>query len=303
MKILILFLFVANSLFLFAQKEWAPVGAKWHYDKFQGMMSSAKGYVVIESIKDSIINDTNVRVLTVTYIKPDGDTIKYPQEYTYSDSGKVYFWRNKQFHLQYNFNAARDSSWSIFNTGYNSCGTDSSGSVKVDSVRMENINGQSLKCLYVSPFQASVWEYQKIIEPLGSVYFMFPSPVFCGIFDEDLSYFAGPLRCYADNQIGLINFNFNQACNFITTGLSELPSEKVKLFPNPFTTLINVEINDLNNATAELLIMDIYGGIQYTQRNLNKIKTIDLGTLKPGIYIIKILVNNRLIYLNKICKI
>jgi hypothetical protein len=303
MKRLLVVLLFASNLMTFAQKEWAPVGAKWHYDKFQGMMSSAKGYVLIESIKDSIINDTNVRVLTVTYVKPDGDTLKYPHEYTYSDAGKVYFWKNNQFHLLYNFNAAKDSTWNIFSSGYNACGKDSSGSVIVDSVRIEQINQQSFKCLYVSPGQSSIWEYQKIIEPIGSVYYMFPSPVFCGIADDDMSYFAGTLRCYEDNQIGLINFTFNQACNYITTGISELPSNKIKVYPNPFIKIINIENNEPGIVNSELLILDVYGAIRYSTMNLDKIKTIDLGNLKPGIYIIKILANNRLIYSNKICKI
>lgn len=301
MKKLVLLYFIFNSSLLFSQKEWAPIGAKWHFDKPDGMMSAAIGYVLIECTKDSIINNKNVRVLTLKYIQPNGDTVKYPNEYTYSESGKVYVWKKKQFHLLYNFNVNKDSTWDIFSADTNPCGKDSSGSVKVDSVRTEVINQQSLKCIYVSPTKSSIWTYRKIIEPFGSIDYLFPLPVFCGISDDFP--FASPLRCYEDTHIGLISFTTNKACNYITTGLPVLSSKSIKVYPNPIHDQITIEFNGLLEGNAEILIVDVNGSIRYSKENIGVVEKIDLGNLATGIYLIKIMQKNHLIYLNKLCKI
>jgi hypothetical protein len=303
MKKIILILILCKCSYLIAQVEWAPIGAKWYYDKPDGMMSSGVGYVLITSDKDSVLNSTSVRVLTVRYFKPSGDTVKYPNIYTYSQAGKVYYWENKQFHLLYNFSAAKDSVWDIYSLDSNPCGKDSIGSIKVDSVKTEQINQHSFKCLYVSPLPTSIWTYRKIIEPIGSVDYIFPLPIFCGIADN--MPFASPLRCYDDPNIGSVSFLQGKTCDYLVTGVKQLITNecKVKIYPNPFSSHINLKFDTPPRTQISLIIENIYGSLMYFKEELRICEYIDLNSFIPGIYIIKLLENNRLIYLTKIFKI
>jgi hypothetical protein len=48
------------------QLNWAPVGAIWHYDAFEGCEGGCNtGYLTIEVIKDSIVGDTILSKLEI----------------------------------------------------------------------------------------------------------------------------------------------------------------------------------------------------------------------------------------------
>jgi len=302
MKSLFIILLVIISISTKAQTEWAPIGAKWYYDKPEGMMSGAVGYVLISSTKDTIIGSKNIRVLTVDYYKSNDSIVKYPAIYTYYESGKVYYWNNDQFFLLYNFNATKDTVWQIINTiDHNSCGAETFGSVIVDSVRAEQIGQNNLKCLYVSPNKSSVWEYRKVIEPIGSTFYMLPTPVFCGVADDFP--FAAPLRCYEDHLLGIVHFDLFTKCDFISTAIEQFNKGKIIISPNPFSSFLALRFATQPNHHVNLVVFNLIGSVVYSLDNLTLEQTINLEFLKPGIYLFQILENNNVILSNKILKI
>lgn len=46
MKKLILILFLLSTIVTYAQKEFAPIGAKWYYRSIEGMNPPNEGYVL-----------------------------------------------------------------------------------------------------------------------------------------------------------------------------------------------------------------------------------------------------------------
>jgi len=102
-------------------------------------------------------------------------------------------------------------------------------------------------------------------------------------------------------------------CNFeytdeITVEILELNSiqntnnENIKIYPNPTTNFIEIDLSFLKNETSEINIFDI-SGKQIYSNNLknNTINKINLSNFEKGIYFVKITNQNKKYY-NKIIK-
>lgn len=44
--------------------EWAPIGAKWYYDFHYSYLSPEKNCMVMETVKDTIVNEKSARIRT-----------------------------------------------------------------------------------------------------------------------------------------------------------------------------------------------------------------------------------------------
>ncbi len=88
-------------------------------------------------------------------------------------------------------------------------------------------------------------------------------------------------------------------------------SNAIKLFPNPFTNSIQVQLNAERNAAVNILVFDMSGKQMFRSQLLNVIKgnnTIaasipNAGRLLPGSYIINILIDGKLGKVEKLVKV
>lgn len=79
----------------------------------------------------------------------------------------------------------------------------------------------------------------------------------------------------------------------LSNNKNNITLNKVLVYPNPFNSLINVTIPQLNEGEmAEITITDILGKILHTNTTQNIDNTIDIGHFSKGIYLVNILVNN-----------
>lgn len=103
--LLILITFLINSKSVFPQDsrdldwEWAPIGAVWMYAttnmNFTNPESSGSYgmYWFVQSVKDTVINNTPCRKLEVTrFTRPHFTPVKMPSRYTYRDQGDIYYY-------------------------------------------------------------------------------------------------------------------------------------------------------------------------------------------------------------------
>jgi len=75
-----------------------------------------------------------------------------------------------------------------------------------------------------------------------------------------------------------------------STVRQEIPSvQKVKVFPNPATNVVNI-LGLKNSTKAEIIISDVYGSIQLKHhwRIKNNALSIPIASLNSGIYIVTI---------------
>ncbi|MDO9186261.1 MAG: T9SS type A sorting domain-containing protein [Bacteroidia bacterium] len=73
----------------------------------------------------------------------------------------------------------------------------------------------------------------------------------------------------------------------------ESAGEVVSFYPNPFTTSINVVINDPSQNKAELKVFNILGEEVLNTTLIQQVNTIEASNLSSGIYTYKVISNNK----------
>ncbi len=286
-KLVLLFLLfygVANS-----QGKWAPIDAKWHYSRTEGTMPQNEGYVLYESVKDTLIQEKTVRLIHKTYYHANGiDTTILENEYMYEENKKIFYLKNDQFYILYDFNAQAGDKWTIYgedNIG-DFCNYDPVGEVIVDSVKDITINGKELKALYTSPTNSSNWGFNGvIIEQIGCIAHMLPQALDCAI---DVPHEIGPLRCYEDSTIGSYKSTYwdksEYDCETLWnyTSIDDKKNSQIEYFPNPVTEYLNIRLPDAQiNKDISFEIWNINGQLIEIEQNSKK---LFVGHLSPGVY-------------------
>ena len=72
---------------------------------------------------------------------------------------------------------------------------------------------------------------------------------------------------------------------------------KLKVYPNPANSVLNIEFNDLSSGPTRIYIYDIKGQLVYEEQlGYKKYTTITTSSYESGLYFIKIVTNNMAIY-------
>jgi len=277
-KIIFFFIPIFFCNIIIYSQNWAPIGAKWTYTR-TFPWSSIVDTFVIRSIGDTLIQGKICKVL-----KGGGTCdLRSATEYTYADSGKIFFYdvSRGMFQMHYNFNAHAGDRFRIFPEDFPH---NDSIIIVVDSVSSVIINNVSLKKMYThSMYCNGIWTYVggKIIENIGDIWFMFPW-IYGGC-DAD---FVGPLRCYQDTLIGFYDFGTASSCDYTTFGIDDNRVQNlISVYPNPVNNIIYIE----NVEKSNVFIYNLIGeNVLNTSCNSNK-KTIDLSKLSEGTYIVKVI--------------
>lgn len=313
----VLFTFLCFQFAVAKAQVWCPAGATWHYG-YNGAWST--GYYKVEYKGDTVISSVICKKMSKThysysYVNNTLDTTYLTDEYTYSDSNKVYIFRFNTFYILYDFSANVGDMWNIAGTNqYSSSSCDSTGFVKVDSIGTMLINGQSLRFISVSPVLNSQWGWScRIAEKIGPIInypngigvynYLFPSNLYyCGMQLDEL-YEGGKLRCYQDNAFGFFSTGIASNCSYLATDIKENKTGicQFVIAPNPFLT--HLTISSTSHLLKEINVYNIMGQLNYTKNNIySNSSMIDLTFLENGIYFIKTKYDNEKIYIQKIIK-
>ena len=256
MKKILTILITVLSLQGFSQ-GWAEVGAIWHYTK-STLNPDLTSYTTFESVSDTIINGIPCKHLV--QVDRVYDTASVYSHYMYSSNDSVFFFRDGEFHLLYDFGAVEGDTIVL---GY--YGTAFSDSLLwiVDSISSIDINGEIRKLMYITCGDGLVIEFGgKVIEGIGNLQFMFPR-------SENNPYIA--LRCYEDSDLGLFlnpyhppyGWNFEE-CDEIITGIKEMVYDgRLSIYPNPFTTSTTIEYELKEISNIQFTIYNVIGEVVY----------------------------------------
>ena len=292
-KVITLIAFFMCMANIFGQ-EWAPIGAKWTYT-FSSVSSSYKDTATMRVTNDTIIQGKTCRIMKKNYYSCNDRPII---EYTYADSGKVYFFDQSRnvFQMLYNFNASIGSTYKIYDSNYPN---NDSVVLKVDSVSTVTINTYILKKLFVHQTNVgSNFPYVggEIIENIGDLQNMFAWVN--GACDAT---FAFPLRCYEDTVIGFHDFHTAPSCDFVGyVGLKEIKADYFAISPNPFLTFTQISF-DKTYPNITLSLYDLQGKLllQNHYTDCNQI-TLHRNQLSNGLYFLKLIIDDKQIETRKI---
>jgi hypothetical protein len=276
LNFLIILFLVAGTFTLKAQtNEFAPIGAKWHYDGYQN--SESQIYTTIESIKDTIVQGKNCRLLKQLFYKEKNVLSDDPERsyIIYSDSGIVYLWQDTAFITLMNFNLNVGQSWRYKLKD----GTFTEIVVrKVDTI---TIGTQKRKVLQIRNFDES---FSTIIEGIGSVKAFTPDEDFI-----DHQTRTEWIRCYQDSTI-FYKFQPDISCDTVfTAGIEELNHENkpgISISPNPFQNQVYIKLINFpaNPGFTNITVFSAEGKVVYETNSPSEEITVPLSQLPQGIY-------------------
>jgi len=170
---------------------------------------------------------------------------------------------------------------------------------RVDSISAISLSSSdSLKVQHVSFSNDSIEFFdlgEMVIEKIGFASSMFPN---FPIPSCDLS-FVGPVRCYEDSEIGLVNIG-DLPCEYVPIKNIESDLYSLKIFPNP--SIEKIYVDHISNSFDELFfeIITIEGETISSSNLLTN--EIDISNLESGIYFLKIFKKNGFVQILKFVK-
>lgn len=296
--IILLSFFLLNTSY--AQK-WFPQNARWVYNFETTGSTSYNIPFEISYQKDTVIEGKTCRKFT-SRIKDNNqqwrDYTQYGNFIAYDDTTSriQYIYLNSRFQVLYNFNLIVGDTLFIpaFTKYMDSIDQDSGAWVKIDSATTDTIMGIAYRTMHLGEVLKGVqgasfdWVFKgKIIEGIGNINMP------CPIFKRQATYvpnFVG-LRCYSGDNLN-INFSPYPCDTIITTSIIDYNEvkNKIRIFPNPTSENINIDISKLNNYQVKSLCITDNAGKNLIEKEINneQVIVIPSETLKPGLYLLTI---------------
>lgn len=274
----------------FSQTEWAPIGAKWYFNR---PSSESNDYVVFESTKDSIIQDKNVTVIDVRL----NGTNLISQEYLHQSGDSLFYYNSNydSFFLLYNFSAKAGDTITVHASTFKPTEAffsyDDSISYfkyKITAIDSIELSGHWIKRQKVTALKAGDWGFFNgssgdyyILKGIGSLTYFFGRSGYI-IPEAKISI----LRCYHESGFEYKNPIWTQDCDIISSiRQKKLINNEIMVYPNPAKEKITlkspIQISQMN-------ILDLTGRT-ILQKTCNDFEpSMDIRELKPGVYFIQV---------------
>lgn len=274
-------------------REFAPIGAEWHYGIKQ---FSTEGYVRLKSVSDTIINGILCKCLEKRYFLFDhlsgieNEFVK-GYEYVFPMEDSVMIYRFGQFYKLYDFTAeigdtvSFPGSYSYEADAFVTFG-DSIGQAVVIGKGVFEIDGLELKYYDLRKVDNSAWAfdqdfyqgYARICEKIGNLSgYLFPEQQLVAD-----SFEGGTLRCYSDNEMGTVNFSVPYVeCDYFHA-VEENALESPAVYPNPFKERLIVELPTEDNYTV--MVCDTFGRTIIKQDIIGRKTGIDIPFPQSGVF-------------------
>ena len=298
---LMFFIISLICLYTKAQKEWAPVGAKWYYSVNQ--TNNICSY--IESVGDTIIEGKTCKILDIEYCNY---TFPRTRQYICQQGDSVFYYNKQDFFLLYDFSAKVGDTITVFENEFNcgfpfnlnpesdscTCNCLKYSITDIDSITVE---GQFLKRQHINTvFSECNWRVgdEYIIEKLGNLNYFFGSPK--TIIIHETSH-IGMLRCYQDQQIEYENPDWSFECDYdnIVGFRKTNMSRNITVYPNPVFDYLNIKSDIIiENIKIYTIVGHLIQNIDYQGNSF----MIDLKHLNQGLYFIVLKSNNNILYSN-----
>lgn len=294
---------------IFGQLEFAPIGAKWTYETTYYSFTGEKfnSITIFESIQDTVVNQKKCRLLKRFEIVKGkmgnpNMTYFYNPAIILQDKYKIFHLFQDSFYLLFDWSLKSGDSIELQGERFPHEGLVSSFYTKIKSNIIDTSFGFSVRKIEQDMFcggRLGSWVNIIQFEKFGMVEnCLFYMGEFCGI-DYNITYH---LRCYQDNQVGLIKFD-SIPCDSIRTDVHQIIEEsKLIIYPTLVRDHLNLFIDE--NYIIYSQIFSMNGSLMLNPINsiYNNKSAIDVSYFIPGIYILKTTLKSGNILVNKFIK-
>ncbi len=274
--------FLSAAFPLFAQQEFAPIGAVWHYTGREPFGPQVT-FLRVESVGDTVILDRACRKLEGWFFFD----WQGGQLFIHQKGDTVWFFNPiiEDFELLYNFNAQPGYSWS-HSKAYGETSEFFSEHYRVDSTSSVVINGQTLRRLHIS-YRTESGSYapqDDIVETLGSLHFLMYAFRFFAPPTFDATYPDG-LRCYYDPEFGLYESGIASSCEAVPVRESPAVPEDIRAYPNPTADVLTIE--NLRAGPLDFTVSDVHGRTVLRGQSAPGHTELAAGHWPGGVYVIR----------------
>lgn len=262
-------------------QEWAPIGAKWYYDKTYASFPGVDSYIVYcDTVV--LINDIECKRINIDLCACNNHFCD--KLYTFERNDSVFFYNSDidSFQILYDFSAKSGDSWEIYTIDYDK--NIDTVILQIDSTSTVIINDTELVKQYVtykynydSHLKTEV--QSEVIQKLGDLEFII-NILDKGYWVCDMD-FLNSLRCYTDQEFGLYSTGVRESCDYVyiwTTIDPKQENNAFRIFPNPTKDYLLIE--SVSTTYLSYTLWDI-NGVKILNGNEPR---LDLSSLKTGIY-------------------
>ena len=285
-------------------QDFAPIGATWWYGK-AGVFHPFVGYIKIESVKDTLINNQMCRKLDK---EGDINCLYRPfDEFVYSKNDSVFFYDFEldTFQLMYDFNASIGDEWTMVFPFWGGIDTVVAEVLNIDEYIINGMNLNSLKIRYTNfcADQSNTYVFDETaIEGVGSLTYLFTqfwpinnNPIDCWICDGDI---PTGIRCLSHPDIGEFHFPNQLPCESVTAIEEISQNDHFNLILSDQELILQTDQADLDD--LQLRVVNVQGQ-QVIQDVLTQSENrVDISLLPPGIYVVIITNSNGYIAQQKV---
>jgi len=302
-KIFIIFLMIQN-ICSFAQTEWAPIGATWHYNR---PYVTNEQCVYFKSLKDTIIQNNKCRVIEVKINPQSSSPLMLDKIYLYQQNDSILYFDTEKFCLLYNFAAKIGDTIIVQNSKFKpSTNFLYSDSIKCFKYKIIDIDSVAISSIWlkrqkIEALNSDDWGFSNLttdvfylVEKIGSLNYFFGQ---AAITNPEMT--PSLCRCYSDNSISYTSSDWNYTCDFTTEIKKEFSDLEYRIFPNPCSDFLNVHspnpIKNINIVSSNSRIV--------INRNVNdKNCVLNINSLNKGVYFLQISTDKNISYFKFIKK-
>ena len=300
---------LAVPLLSIAQADFAPIGAKWYYEwahvNFPTEGRSMYGYILQESVSDTVIHGITARKLQRTSYGRNSQNVieNWPISsiYVHATADTVFYFQPEldRFLPLYIFNVqAGDTMVHRAPPEFAQLVADTTWKILVDSVVTKSYNNHPVKVVYNS--------YAHILPgngtmgvPLAGPYYQYFGLVNGHLTEYEWGYPAGApyysyrLRCYQDANFDVHFWDANVACDslaLLPTSVEDVDylSAKLSVYPNPSTGEIYILLDQIDIQSVEVLDMLGRKVLLQQQAKGTAPVQVQLDGFSKGTYILRI---------------
>ncbi|HOY38826.1 MAG: T9SS type A sorting domain-containing protein [Bacteroidales bacterium] len=305
--------------------EWAPVGAVWLYETANmGTNNIYAQYWYVRSAKDTLFHGFNCRKLEVERHYWLGfEPVKMPDRFTYQDGGDIYFYNAdiNEFVLSFSYDIQHGDTVTWQMPVFEHC----VNSYYLDTILNWDVGYLSGAGTAYTPY--SVFMYSNV--PISSYRIRrVENNCFAGELSTNTNYSHGryldfigtgsdlyeltileemqtSCQCYYDGSV-IINLaivsinndtiiyaedsclNYYNKFNGIS---SHIGKKSLRVYPNPFTDLINVDLPAIEG-NYDISVYNLMGQLLYSDKTRSNNTPLHLSRLVNGTYLLQIRTND-----------
>jgi hypothetical protein len=290
-KVLLLLLLAVAGIAKAQTHEFAPVGAEWYYERFyreDGFYLTGITYDRFRSLRTVEINGWECKEIELFQnLDCHGEVNPYTEiRYISQEGDRVYEVENGQRFLLYDFGKEVGEWW--YAPKYDD-------TITVINVNYITLDDGTVRKQLETQLSNLDWYIYNIIEGVGMDYTLFPY-----YYVDGALCVQGPLRCYSENGVPLIEWG-ERDCDYEILVVDERERASVASMNTLVEDMLHIDFAETASLPKQIRITNVSAITIYAQETMGNSLDINFTDKPAGVYLVQIVMDSK-VFNDKIVK-